>query len=85
MADAYEKNKVNPPKVLVLGLLSIIMIGTALLRLPLATVSGQPLSWTTPLGLPVTQTYSYESNENAEDYGKLRRSKWYSSARFHMI
>ena len=45
MADAYEKNKVNPPKVLVLGLLSIIMIGTALLRLPLATVSGQPLSW----------------------------------------
>lgn len=46
MTSRYGKNsKVNPPKVLVLGFLSIILIGAVLLRLPFATASGQPLSW----------------------------------------
>ncbi|UFJ39198.1 TrkH family potassium uptake protein [Brevibacillus humidisoli] len=40
-----KHQKVNPPQVLLLGFLSIILIGTALLRLPLATVDGQPISW----------------------------------------
>jgi len=37
---------------------------------------GQPLSWTTPLGLPVTQTYSRVTDEDEEDFGKLKRNKW---------
>ncbi|MBO8164435.1 MAG: Trk family potassium uptake protein [Brevibacillus sp.] len=40
-----RQEQVNPPKVLVLGILSIILSGTALLRLPLATLDGEGISW----------------------------------------
>ncbi|TQR29911.1 Trk family potassium uptake protein [Lysinibacillus sphaericus] len=39
------KNKLNPPKILVLGFAVIISIGTFLLMLPVATVDGKGLSF----------------------------------------
>ncbi|MFJ6265624.1 TrkH family potassium uptake protein [Lysinibacillus xylanilyticus] len=39
------KNKLNPPKILVLGFAVIILIGTFLLMLPIATVDGKGLSF----------------------------------------
>jgi len=39
------KNKLNPPKILVLGFATIILIGTFLLTLPIATENGEGLSF----------------------------------------
>jgi len=39
------KNKLNPPKILVLGFATIILIGTFLLILPIATENGEGLSF----------------------------------------
>ncbi|KOS61954.1 Trk family potassium uptake protein [Lysinibacillus agricola] len=39
------KNKLNPPKILVLGFATIILIGTFLLTLPIATADGKGLSF----------------------------------------
>ncbi|WP_068983617.1 MULTISPECIES: TrkH family potassium uptake protein [Lysinibacillus] len=39
------KNKLNPPKILVLGFATIILIGTLLLTLPISTENGQGLSF----------------------------------------
>ncbi|MDM5249314.1 MULTISPECIES: TrkH family potassium uptake protein [unclassified Lysinibacillus] len=39
------KKKLNPPKILVLGFATIILIGTFLLTLPIATENGQGLSF----------------------------------------
>ena len=39
------KNKLNPPKILVLGFAVIISIGTFLLMLPIATVDSKGLSF----------------------------------------
>ncbi|MGE7910231.1 TrkH family potassium uptake protein [Lysinibacillus xylanilyticus] len=39
------KNRLNPPKILVLGFATIILIGTFLLTLPIATENGEGLSF----------------------------------------
>ncbi|MFJ6208405.1 TrkH family potassium uptake protein [Lysinibacillus sp. NPDC092081] len=39
------KNKLNPPKILVLGFAAIILIGTFLLTLPIATENGEGLTF----------------------------------------
>lgn len=65
----YRTIASSPPKLLVLGFASIILVGAYLLRLPIANVSGQPTRWIDALftatsatcvtGLAVVDTGTY--------------------------
>lgn len=43
------KDKLNPPQVLALGFLSLILIGSVLLNLPIASTSGSPIGYVNSL------------------------------------
>lgn len=43
------KDKMNPPQVLALGFLSLILIGSVLLNLPIASTSGSPIGYVNSL------------------------------------